>query len=121
MITSHAPLQWLHSMRETNPWLTHWYLALQPFHFTIHYRKGCLHANTDFLSQQAVNTYLDEQAGGTGGGCVVYRRTPHLERRAEVPPGGLPPQLGNQQMLWHHQHNHLIHLGKGGAGHCSIS
>ncbi len=33
LCSDHAPLQWLHRMKDTNAWITRWYLALQPFKF----------------------------------------------------------------------------------------
>ncbi|MGH0179970.1 UNVERIFIED_CONTAM: hypothetical protein FKN15_002986 [Acipenser sinensis] len=30
LVTDHAPLKWLHSMKDTNSRITRWYLALQP-------------------------------------------------------------------------------------------
>ncbi len=34
------PLQWLHRMKNINAWITHWYLALQPFKFKVIHRIG---------------------------------------------------------------------------------
>lgn len=62
MITHNGPLQWLSHMEQTNPHLTQWYLTLQHYWFSVKYRKGWLHANADFFSQQTVNAYLDEKA-----------------------------------------------------------
>lgn len=50
LVTDRAPLTWLHKMKDTNPRLTWWYMALQPYVFTIWYRKGKEHANADFFS-----------------------------------------------------------------------
>lgn len=51
------------------PHLTDWYLAMQPYCFTVQHHKRSLHANVVFFSGQAMNTYLDEHAGlGAGGG-----------------------------------------------------
>lgn len=60
MITDDAPLQWLYQMMETNLHLTWWYLARQPYSFSIKYRKGWLHNNVEFFSWQAMNTYLEK-------------------------------------------------------------
>lgn len=48
IVTDHAPLQWLTRMKDTNPCIMCWYQALQPYHFTVKFRKGSEHANTDF-------------------------------------------------------------------------
>ena len=33
--SDHAPLQWLHHIKDANGHITHWYLALQPFKFRV--------------------------------------------------------------------------------------
>lgn len=38
--TDHAPLTWLSRMKDSNARLTRWYLSLQPFKFSIQYKKG---------------------------------------------------------------------------------
>ncbi len=35
LCSDHAPLQWLHRMKDTNARITRWYLALQPFKFKV--------------------------------------------------------------------------------------
>lgn len=62
MVTDHAPLVWLQQMKETKPRLMKWYLALQPYSFTVLHRKGKDHANVDFFSCQMITEYLDERA-----------------------------------------------------------
>lgn len=47
--TDHAPLAWPQQMKDTNPRLSHWYLALQLYAFTIKHGKGWEHANVDFF------------------------------------------------------------------------
>ena len=39
-IHPHAPLQWLHRMKDVNTRITRWYLALQPFNFRVIHRPG---------------------------------------------------------------------------------
>ncbi|KAG6936602.1 hypothetical protein G0U57_011985, partial [Chelydra serpentina] len=51
LVTDHAPLKWLNKMKDTNGRLMRWYLALQPYAFTIHHRAGRDNANADFLSR----------------------------------------------------------------------
>ncbi len=42
LCSDHAPLQWLHRMKDTNARITRWYLALQPFKFKVVHRTwGC--------------------------------------------------------------------------------
>ncbi|KAG1928644.1 interferon-induced very large GTPase 1-like [Pimephales promelas] len=38
LCSDHAPLQWLHRMKDTNARITRWYLALQPFKFQVVHR-----------------------------------------------------------------------------------
>ena len=64
LVTDHAPLQWLQQMRDVNPQLTQWYLALQPFAFPIQYHKWQYYANVDYFSQQG--PWLDDPTEGTG-------------------------------------------------------
>ncbi|XP_067303592.1 uncharacterized protein [Pseudorasbora parva] len=40
LCSDHAPLQWLHRMKDTNARITRWYLALQPFKFQVVHRPG---------------------------------------------------------------------------------
>ncbi|XP_051724240.1 uncharacterized protein LOC127498671 isoform X1 [Ctenopharyngodon idella] len=58
LCSDHAPLQWLHRMKDTNARITRWYLALQPFKFKVVHRPGAQMAVADFLSRN-----------GGGGGC----------------------------------------------------
>ncbi len=50
---------WLHRMKDTNEWITHWYLALHPFKFKVIHRPGKQMTVVNFLSRN----------GGGGGGC----------------------------------------------------
>lgn len=51
VITDHNPLVWLQRNAGTNPRLTRWSLALQPYNFKIEHRAGKRHANADGLSR----------------------------------------------------------------------
>ncbi|XP_035285217.1 uncharacterized protein LOC118233567 [Anguilla anguilla] len=51
LCSDHAPLQWLHRMKDTNPRITRWYLALQPFNFKVVHRPGAQMVVADFLSR----------------------------------------------------------------------
>ncbi|XP_051556768.1 uncharacterized protein LOC127442632 [Myxocyprinus asiaticus] len=51
LCSDHAPLQWLHRMKDTNAQITRWYLALQPFKFKVVHRPGVQMAVADFLSR----------------------------------------------------------------------
>ncbi len=64
LCSDHAPLQWLHRMKDTNARITRWYLALQPFKFKVVHRPGVQMAVADFLSR---NGGGGAQAGGLTG------------------------------------------------------
>lgn len=46
----HRALQWLHKMNDANMRITGWYLALQPYNFTVKYRPGKSNVVADWLS-----------------------------------------------------------------------
>ncbi|XP_056605021.1 uncharacterized protein LOC130421252 [Triplophysa dalaica] len=52
LCSDHAPLQWLHRMKDTNARITRWFLALQPFKFQVIHRPGTQMAVADFLSRR---------------------------------------------------------------------
>ncbi len=64
LCSDHAPLQWLHRMKDTNVRITRWYLALQPFKFKVVHRPGVQMAVADFLSRNGGGGL---QAGGLTG------------------------------------------------------
>ncbi len=74
LCSDHAPLQWLHRMKDTNARITRWYLALQPFKLKVVHRPGVQMAVADFLSRN----------GGKGGGGVQARGLPGLKRAVGV-------------------------------------
>ncbi|XP_062418320.1 uncharacterized protein LOC134129059 [Pungitius pungitius] len=51
LCSDHAPLQWLHRMKDTNARITRWYLAMQPFNFKVVHRPGTQMVVADFLSR----------------------------------------------------------------------
>ncbi|MGH0117755.1 UNVERIFIED_CONTAM: hypothetical protein FKN15_039051 [Acipenser sinensis] len=82
LVTDHAPLKWLHTMRDTNARITRWSLALQPFNFVVKHRAGKEHLNADFFSReggQLGKLGLVECAYGStlrGGMCDRSERSP---------------------------------------------
>ncbi|KAL2104375.1 hypothetical protein ACEWY4_001243 [Coilia grayii] len=52
--TDHRALQWLDRMKDSNARITRWFLALQPYRFTVQYRAGQQNAVADFLSRHPV-------------------------------------------------------------------
>ncbi|XP_051561997.1 uncharacterized protein LOC127445759 [Myxocyprinus asiaticus] len=78
LCSDHAPLQWLHRMKDTNARITRWYLALQPFKFKVVHRPGAQMAVADFLSrnggsgrQAGCRPGLSRAVGICGSGGVV--------------------------------------------------
>lgn len=54
LVTDHASLAWMATMKDTNERMTRWFLALQPFCFTVWHRPGAAHGNADALSLSAL-------------------------------------------------------------------
>ncbi|XP_056585423.1 uncharacterized protein LOC130406867 [Triplophysa dalaica] len=80
LCSDHAPLQWLHRMKDTNARITRWYLALQPFKFKVIHRPGTQMAVADFLSRRGGGKLqagwgpgLSRAVGVCGKGGVVQR------------------------------------------------
>ncbi len=68
LCSDHVPLQWLHRMKDTNTWITRWYLALQPFKFKVVHRPGMQMAVADFLSRNGGAAGRRAPRPETGGG-----------------------------------------------------
>ncbi|KAL0190638.1 hypothetical protein M9458_013336, partial [Cirrhinus mrigala] len=85
LCSDHAPLQWLHRMKDTNARITRWYLALQPFKFQVVHRPGVQMAVADFLSRNG------------GGGGLQAGRLPGLSRAVGVCGSGGVVQRGLQR------------------------
>ncbi|XP_060790702.1 uncharacterized protein LOC132894634 [Neoarius graeffei] len=72
LCSDHAPLQWLHRMKDANAQITRWYLALQLFNFKVVHRPGAQMVVADFLSRR--------------GGCRLRAgRPPGLNRAVALP------------------------------------
>jgi len=70
LCSDHAPLWWLHRMKDTNPRNTRWYMVLQPYSFQVIHRLVV----ADFRSR------LLEQGGwGTGAGLALAGETRGVE------------------------------------------
>lgn len=48
--TDHKALQWLKRVKDTNSRITQWYLAMQPYQFTVHHIPGKNNSPVDYLS-----------------------------------------------------------------------
>uniref|UniRef100_K7EZD8 ribonuclease H n=1 Tax=Pelodiscus sinensis TaxID=13735 RepID=K7EZD8_PELSI len=109
LMTDHAPLQWMHNMRKSNPRIMRWYLFLQQYKYTIVYKAGQTHANADFLSRcvgLGAGEETTEEPGGEGcDGEDVPRtdsRSPRAARgreAAEHPGEAGRPAVGGQSKL----------------------
>ncbi|XP_031179965.1 uncharacterized protein LOC116067643 [Sander lucioperca] len=62
--SDHKALQWLERMKYTNGRITRWYLAMQPFRFTVQYIPGKFNTTADYLSRWP-------SGSSEGGGCVM--------------------------------------------------
>ena len=62
----HCSLAWLDRLKDSNPRLARWSLALQPYQFTIDYRPGIANGNADALSR--IETRLTSVSQEKGGG-----------------------------------------------------
>ena len=49
--TNHRSHEWLESLKEGNPKLCRWSLALQPYEYTVEHRAGAANLNADALSR----------------------------------------------------------------------
>uniref|UniRef100_A0A3Q1GC55 Gypsy retrotransposon integrase-like protein 1 n=1 Tax=Acanthochromis polyacanthus TaxID=80966 RepID=A0A3Q1GC55_9TELE len=63
--TDHRALQWLEQMKDTNSRITRWFLSLQPYRFSIHYRPGKQNTVADFLSRNVVGESANTKAAET--------------------------------------------------------
>ncbi|XP_034565104.1 uncharacterized protein LOC117830889 isoform X1 [Notolabrus celidotus] len=66
--TDHRALQWMQRMRDTNGRITRWYLALQPFRFSIQHIPGRANLTADYLSRSSSES-------PEGGECVMAGAT----------------------------------------------
>ena len=58
--TDHRSLEWLDKLKESNPRLGRWSLALQPYlyRYTVEHRPGKANGNADYLSRCATNKFV---------------------------------------------------------------
>ena len=68
--TDHHSLEWMERMKENNNRLIRWSLALQPFNFSVRYRKGKDNQNADALSRLPIS-HPDMNVAGEGERNVV--------------------------------------------------
>ena len=61
--TDHRALQWLHRTKGSNDRLMIWSIALQPYVFTVHHRKGAENSNADSLSRIEDGLRLEKKRG----------------------------------------------------------
>ncbi|XP_060799055.1 uncharacterized protein LOC132900783 [Neoarius graeffei] len=88
LCSDHAPLQWLHCMKDANAQITRWYLALQPFNFKVIHRPGAQMVMADFISRWggesvAGRTAARPESGGRGMWQRGCGQASVCDRRAE--------------------------------------
>ena len=66
--TDHRALEWLNRLKDNNPRLTRWSLALQPYAYTVQYRAGIVNGNADALSRAYSNPESATSSQEKGGG-----------------------------------------------------
>lgn len=66
--TDHRAFQWMERMKDTNGRITRWYLALQPFRFSIQHIPGRDNVTADYLSRCSSES-------PEGGACVMATAT----------------------------------------------
>ena len=83
LITDHAPLVWLARNKDTNQRITRWFLALQPFAFSVVHRAGAAHGNADALSRREALAAWSAPRGSElrGGVCSSHLRGVVLKGR----------------------------------------
>ncbi|MBN3289911.1 POL2 protein, partial [Polypterus senegalus] len=90
LVTDHAALQWMSLHKESNPRVTRWFLDLQPYKFTVTYRRGTLQANADALSRihdLSVRSARPDGPGLRGGSCHARAsRRPRIDSTAPGKP-----------------------------------
>jgi hypothetical protein len=87
LITDHAALKWLHTMRDTaeggvSSRLTRWIMRLQEYDFEIHHKPGAQHQDADALSRLATPVWtkapefeeIDPATCGPGAIAAAYSK-----------------------------------------------
>ena len=80
--TDHQPLTWLDRIKSSNARMTRWALAVQPYPFTLKYRKGTWNGKADGLSRGPLPSVMDARVTKIpaiilrGEGCGSHRLTP---------------------------------------------
>ena len=76
LVTDHAPLVWMARNKDTNARVTRWFLALQPYEYSVTHRPGAAHGNADALSRwDALSCWTAPPTGSElrGGVCGARR------------------------------------------------
>ncbi|KZR95724.1 Uncharacterized protein APZ42_010351, partial [Daphnia magna] len=55
IVSDHRPLQWLQTFKDETGRLGRWAILLSNMKFSVQYRPGQVHENTDFLSRIPMN------------------------------------------------------------------
>ncbi|KAL5962039.1 Retrovirus-related Pol polyprotein from transposon [Taenia solium] len=78
--TDHQALTWLRTMKEIDHSVARWYEELQQYDFTVQYRKGTTHSNTDALSRRPLSA---ERESGIAGTLFLSEPTRHQWRNTQ--------------------------------------
>nr|XP_024655059.1 uncharacterized protein LOC112430808 [Maylandia zebra] len=81
LCSDHAPLQWLHRMKDANARITRWYLALQPFKFKVIHRPGAQMAVADFLSRSRGELARPDGSPASNGRLASYSMLSLLQQQ----------------------------------------
>ena len=52
LVSDYAPLVWMSRNKDSNAWVSRWFLSLQPFAFSVVHRSGAAHGNANALSRR---------------------------------------------------------------------
>lgn len=67
LITDHAPLQWMARAKDTNARITHWFLSLQDFSFSVAHRAGSKHGREEGHSRHYALFSSSDKSSKVGG------------------------------------------------------
>lgn len=87
LLTGHAPLQWLHMVKDSNCRVLRWYLSLLLFSFQTCHWKGCDNRNANYLSCLFDTDYCMPRGGGDvtmASAMLLTRQMGEQEREGEL-------------------------------------
>ena len=84
VITDHWALKWLQDLKNPNPRLQRWRIALQEFDLIISHKPGKQHRNADFLSRMYEDEHRREKEGKKTRGAVDQQDQEDVRQVAAV-------------------------------------